>query len=47
VWRTIFYTRQQATQAIGHYIDGFYNTVRRDSALDFTSPVQFEKMTAE
>ena len=25
VWRTIFYTRQQATQAIGRYIDGFYN----------------------
>jgi Integrase core domain len=22
VWRTIFYTRQQATQAIGGYIDG-------------------------
>jgi len=47
VWRTIFYTRQQATQAIGRYIDGFYNPVRRHSALDFTSPVQFEKMAAE
>jgi hypothetical protein len=23
VWRTIFYTRQQATQAIGRYIDGW------------------------
>jgi transposase InsO family protein len=47
VWRTIFYTRQRATQAIGHYIDGFYNPVRRHSALDCTSPVQFEKMAAE
>jgi hypothetical protein len=25
VWRTIFYTRQEADQAIGRYIDGFYN----------------------
>ena len=47
VWRTIFCTRQQATQAIGRYIDGFYNPVRRHSALDFTSPVQFEKLAAQ
>jgi putative transposase len=46
VWRTIFYTRQQADQAIGRYIDGFYNPVRRHSALDFTSPAQFEKQAA-
>ena len=43
VWRTVFYTRQEADQAIGRYIDGFYNPVRRHSALDFTSPAQFEK----
>jgi putative transposase len=47
VWRTIFYIRQQAAQAIGRYIDGFYNPVRRHSALDFTSPVQFEKIAAK
>src|SRR3954451_4232038 len=47
VWRTIFYTRQQADQAIGRYIDGFYNPVRRHSALDFISPAQFEKHAAE
>src|SRR4051794_194761 len=47
VWRTIFYTRQQADRAIGRYIDGFYNPVRRHSALDFTSPAQFEKHAAE
>ncbi len=43
VWRTIFYTRQEADQAIGRYIDGFYNPVRRHSALDFTSPAQVRK----
>jgi putative transposase len=47
VRRTIFHTRQEADQAIGRYIDGFYNPVRRHSALDFTSPAQFEKATAE
>jgi len=47
VWRTIFYTRQKADQAIGRYLDGFYNPVRRHSALDFTSPAQFEKTGAE
>ena len=44
VWRTMFKTRQQAEQAIGRYIDGFYNPVRRHSALHFTSPAQFERM---
>ena len=43
VWRTVFYTRAQAAQAIARYIDGFYNPVRRHSALDYTSPAQFER----
>src|SRR5215204_2122921 len=47
VWRTVFYTRHEADRAIGCYIDGFYNPVRRHSALDFTSPTQFEKHAAE
>src|SRR5215204_975111 len=47
VWRTVFYTRHEADQAIGRYIDGFYNPVRRHSALDFISPAQFEKHAAE
>jgi len=47
VWRTIFDTRLAATQAIGRYIDGFYNPVRRHSALDFISPNQFKKITAD
>lgn len=44
VWRTAFETRADATAAIGRYIDGFYNPIRRHSALDFTSPAQFERM---
>jgi putative transposase len=47
VRRTIFYTRQEADQAIGRYIDGFYNPVRRHSALDYSSPAQFAKLAAE
>ena len=44
VWRTIFHTRAEAEQAIARYIDGFYNPVRRHSALNFVSPVQFERL---
>jgi putative transposase len=44
VWRTVFQTRAEAKQAIDCYIDGFYNPVRRHSALDYVSPVQFERM---
>jgi putative transposase len=46
VWRTVFQTRSEAEQAIARYIDGFYNPVRRHSALDFISPVQFERRAA-
>jgi putative transposase len=46
VWHTMFETRREAEQAIGRYIDMFYNPVRRHSALDFTSPAQFERMAA-
>jgi putative transposase len=47
VWRTIFESRLDAEQAIGRSIDGFYNPVRRHSALGFTSPNPFEKMAAD
>jgi transposase InsO family protein len=40
----MFETRWDAEQAIGRYIDRFYNPVGHHSALDFTSPTQFEKM---
>jgi putative transposase len=46
VWRSVFHTRAQAENAIARYIDGFYNPVRRHSALDFLSPAQFEKREA-
>jgi putative transposase len=46
VWRTIFQSRADATAAIGRYIDAFYNPVRRHSALDFKSPLQFERQVA-
>ncbi len=42
IWRTVFYTRKVAINAIGEYIDGFYNPVRRHSALGYKSPIQFE-----
>jgi transposase InsO family protein len=43
VWRTVFYTRDEAATAIARYIDGFYNPVRRHSALNYISPAQFER----
>ena len=46
VWRTAFETRDDTAAAIGRCIDGFYNPIRRHSALDFASPAQFEKMAA-
>jgi transposase InsO family protein len=46
VWRSVFHTRAQAETAIAGYIDGFYNPIRRHSALHFLSPAQFEKRAA-
>ncbi|GGE03228.1 hypothetical protein GCM10011390_22610 [Aureimonas endophytica] len=46
VWRTVLQSRAKATAAIARYIDGFYNPVRRHSALDFVSPLQFERRAA-
>lgn len=46
VWRTVFQKRAEATAAIGRYIDAFYNPVRRHSALDLKSPLQFERRVA-
>ena len=43
VWRATFFTRADAERDIARYIDGFYNPVRRHSALDYLSPAQFEK----
>jgi transposase InsO family protein len=35
-------TRRSAIAAIADYIDEFYNPCRRHSALDYTSPIEFE-----
>ena len=45
IWRVAFTSRQHAIQAIGQYIEGFYNTRRRHSRLRYMSPVAFETAT--
>jgi len=44
ICRTVFQTRNEAIKAVGEYIDGFYNPVRKNSALGYKSPIQFEAM---
>jgi len=39
-------TRAEARQDIFAYIEGFYNTQRRHSALGYRSPIEFERLTA-
>jgi putative transposase len=40
--RTRFRTRHEATLAVVDDIEGFYNTRRRHSALDYLSPIDYE-----
>jgi len=42
IWRTAFTSRDQASTAIGQYIEGFYNPRRRHSSLGYMSPATFE-----
>ena len=42
VWRTSFDSRWQATNALGRYIEGFYNPRRRHSSLGYASPSAYE-----
>jgi putative transposase len=44
--RSTFRNHQEAYDAIFDFIEGFYNTHRRHSALGYHSPVQFEKCQA-
>jgi putative transposase len=44
VHRRRYWTRAEATEDLGDYIDGFYNLTRRHSELGGVSPVQFETM---
>jgi putative transposase len=41
--RSIFKNHDEARRAIFDFIEGFYNTRRRHSALGYHSPVQFER----
>jgi putative transposase len=42
--RTHFATYTEAFDAIAAYIDGFYNPVRRHSALGYLSPISYEQV---
>ena len=42
IWRDHCLTREQTTQMIARYIDQFYNSRRRHSAIGYVSPIQFE-----
>ena len=44
--RSTFRTHDEARDAIFEFIEGFYNTQRRHSALGYHSPLQFEKRQA-
>ena len=46
IWREKYETREQAQNALFHYINGFYNPRRRHSYLGNISPVKFESMAA-
>src|SRR5450631_2163499 len=42
IWRISWQSRFEAERAIARYIDGFYNPIRRHSALVYQSPIKFE-----
>ncbi len=44
--RTRFVDRTEAERAVFDFIEGFYNTKRRHSALGYLAPVTFEQKTA-
>jgi len=46
IWRHKWQTRQQVTQALFQYINGFYNMRRRHSAIGGLSPIKFERKTS-
>jgi len=47
LYRNAWPTRQVAKTAIFEYIEGFYNTHRRHSALGHLSPAEFEEVRME
>ena len=44
--RTVFSTHAEARAAIFEFIEGWYNTRRRHSALRYASPLEFERLHA-
>lgn len=46
LWQRAWPTRRDAEIAIFEYINGFYNPRRRHSALNWKSPLAFERMVA-
>ena len=47
IGKTIFESREAATQAIFEYIEVFYNRIRLHSTLGYLNPVQFEEESEE
>ena len=47
VHRTRFKTKDDARLSVFRYIEGFYNPLRRHSALGYLSPVEYERMLEE
>ncbi|TPF77192.1 hypothetical protein FHY56_00670 [Brucella gallinifaecis] len=43
IWRTVFKTRVHAKNAIGQYIDAFYNPNRRHSSLRHKCPIKLKR----
>jgi transposase InsO family protein len=43
IYHAHYKTRREARLAIFEYIEGFYNTVRRHSSLDYRSPEAYER----
>jgi transposase InsO family protein len=46
VYRRNFKTREEAKQAIFEWIETWYNRERRHSALDYMSPIEFERLAS-
>lgn len=42
--RRIWPTRAELANAMSEWIEAFYNPVRRHSALDYKSPIEFESL---
>ena len=45
IHRCSFATRAEAVEAIGGYVDGFYNPIRKHSTVGYVSPVEYESGT--